>query len=574
MRISVFFLFLLATSNGFSQTPTSGLIAYYPLNGLANDISGNNNNGIIIGGLTTATDRFGNNCGAIKFNGVDGYIEIPTSNSLESPVNAITIATWFKIERNQAYPDAKWLTLLCKGDVSSETNNMPQYRMQLLQNEKINISTISISTAFTKKDLRFLTHSIDFDIWNFCTLTYDGGNVAVYFNGDKIWDTIYSTRFVANKLPLNIGRDVPGKTEFFCGVLDDIRIYNRALSFNEILALYDDKSGSKYEDDLRLTALANIEKNTEPTSCFAKVDFPEPNVIAGCGKTELKLMAGANSGSLFQVGRSSITFLASNSYGHKQTSTFDIIVLDKTPPIIQCSPDIRIKCPTISNFIKVDFPSPTVTDNCPNATLALVSGLPSGSDFPVGENVITYRAIDASGNKAQCSFKVFIEKEIPTVTPITQPVHTLSGSNVPNRLSAHTGFNDSIDYQHVVLPPNTLGCEFTIFVFDDEDEDGDTVSIIFNDEVIVQQEMIHVIDNYSYLNAIKRVIELEPNKKNVIISKAWNVGIHPPNTCEIDIYQGIISNDLISLNKDHLIKKIKLNSKPGLAGGISIECKL
>jgi hypothetical protein len=49
-------------------------------------------------GITFTTDRFGNLGKAMQFNGIDGYIEVPNSASLQFPTNAITIAGWIYID--------------------------------------------------------------------------------------------------------------------------------------------------------------------------------------------------------------------------------------------------------------------------------------------------------------------------------------------------------------------------------------------------------------------------------------------------------------------------------------------
>ena len=730
MKTYLSLLFFCITLTACAQLPSSGLIAYYPLNGEANDASGNNNNGKVLGGVGSAADRFGNHCGAMNFNGVDGYITIPSSASLESPVNAITVAAWFKIEPNPASPESKSLSLICKGDI-------PQYRVQLLQNEKMKFSSLSISSAFTKGDPNFMLHPINFSVWNFCAVTYSGKAVEVYLNGAKIWDTVYTTNFAPNKLPLNIAKDVTGKTQFFSGSLDDIRIYNRALKPSEVQALYNDKTDSRFEEDMRVQTMSNIEKVADANTCSSTVAFSPPIVTTNCGTTELKQINGISSGSQFPVGRSSVTFLASNSYGRRQTSTFDVIVTDKTPPSIICPGDIKVTCPAGSKTAKVKYRSPTYSDNCPNVLLTQLSGPQSGSEVPLGETVIAYKASDPSGNTAECSFKVIVESEAPianewkincpadvvvsnkagkcgadvnytapTITgskdiaveqmsgtisghffPVGSTINTFKASNksgdkqcsftvkvidnenptleiprdtvivigiaeagikfkyaqptggdnchikevrlvdglpsgsffkmgttkityhaeddagnsilrsfyvtikplgvappqpakvfmtstsTPTKLPTSTGFSDTIDYQHVVPLPESKGCKFTMFVFDDEDEDGDTVSLIFNDRVIVNQQMIHVITPYSYSQAIKVVVDLDPNKKNVLISKAWNVGAHPPNTCEVDIYEGEVTSNMIVANKDKLVKKLKLNARPGVAAGITLQCQ-
>lgn len=90
-----FFLgMLLFISVANAQIPTSGLVAYYPFNGNANDSSGNGNNGTNHG-ATLATDRFGNSNSAYSFDGVSSYIDCGNGTSLKV-ANDITVAAWIK----------------------------------------------------------------------------------------------------------------------------------------------------------------------------------------------------------------------------------------------------------------------------------------------------------------------------------------------------------------------------------------------------------------------------------------------------------------------------------------------
>ncbi|HEY4205695.1 MAG TPA: hypothetical protein VGM31_02740, partial [Puia sp.] len=59
------------------QDITTGLIAYYPFNGNADDATGNGNNGSLVNGPTLTTDKMGNPNSAYYFDGVDDYIKIP-----------------------------------------------------------------------------------------------------------------------------------------------------------------------------------------------------------------------------------------------------------------------------------------------------------------------------------------------------------------------------------------------------------------------------------------------------------------------------------------------------------------
>src|SRR5215475_7065552 len=86
----LFFSFFAIGQVNLSQ----GLLAYYPFNGNANDASGNNNHGTPMNGVQLTTDRFGNANSAYLFDGVDDYITIPNSASL-NPTNAMSVALYF-----------------------------------------------------------------------------------------------------------------------------------------------------------------------------------------------------------------------------------------------------------------------------------------------------------------------------------------------------------------------------------------------------------------------------------------------------------------------------------------------
>lgn len=79
-----------------SYVPTNGLVGYWPLNGNANDESGNGNNGIVNGASLT-TDRFGNNDSAYNFDGINDYIQI---NNIVGNfgLSDFTISIWYNTQ--------------------------------------------------------------------------------------------------------------------------------------------------------------------------------------------------------------------------------------------------------------------------------------------------------------------------------------------------------------------------------------------------------------------------------------------------------------------------------------------
>ncbi len=80
------------TTSPISNQLKNGLVAFYPFNGNANDASGNNKNGSIVGGVSNTTDRFGSPNAAFLFNGSNGRIDVPSMDNL--PYKPITYSAW------------------------------------------------------------------------------------------------------------------------------------------------------------------------------------------------------------------------------------------------------------------------------------------------------------------------------------------------------------------------------------------------------------------------------------------------------------------------------------------------
>lgn len=397
--------FCLGKKYGFAQT----LIAHYPFDNNVKDVSGNKNNGVIIGDIKPAIDRFGDYCGALSFSGQNSYIEVPNSKSLSSIDNKISVSCWVKLESNHLQPTDKWLTLICKGEDVIETNNNPQYRIQIFQSDKQ--STVSINTEFTEYDFDFNNHNLDYGKWYFYTLVYDGSMVKMYLNANKVWEFGYSGVFNVNNMPLNIGRDVPGSLEFFYGSLDDLRIYNGVLKESDIVKLYNYKPNSVPEEPFILKCPDNISLNTVGDNCSTIVNYNEPELKINCGDVSMKLIKGLPSGSVFPVGITSITYKIESTVGRKKTCSFNVYVKDNVSPKIKCPADISLYTDANIDYVKYDYDLPFVSDECGIDSLKLVSGIQSGGNFPVGNTQNRFIVFDKNGNTSECSFNVKVQKK-------------------------------------------------------------------------------------------------------------------------------------------------------------------
>ena len=206
-----------------SQVPTNGLVAYYPFNGNANDESGNSNNGSIYG-VTSTTDRFGNQNSAYLFDGDNDYIEINHSSSLNI-TQSITISYWVKMETSGPYYFPYHIIEKhgCWG--SGQRDN------------DINWGVMTDNGDFFTWALSF-----DFNQWYNLTMKYDGLNVSIYVNGQLYDSEPASGSIKTNTNKVYISRYDQGGNYYFDGTLDDFRIYNRALSESEIQQLYNESN--------------------------------------------------------------------------------------------------------------------------------------------------------------------------------------------------------------------------------------------------------------------------------------------------------------------------------------------
>ena len=201
---------------------------------VAKDESKQRNNGTLLGGVAVTEDRFGNECAALRFNGSDGYIVVPDSRSLRGITEEFTATAWLKLERRGKFASMQWITLICKSEDRIENAQSPQYRVQAT-NVTLSMNTYKDNTLKRK-------HNFGYDVWFHYAMSFDGAYVREYVNGQLISKHPYRPTIQVNRSDLNIGRDMPGQVEFFPGVMDDLRIYNRALTDRELQTVYKDDS--------------------------------------------------------------------------------------------------------------------------------------------------------------------------------------------------------------------------------------------------------------------------------------------------------------------------------------------
>lgn len=221
-----------------STTPSfnaKGPIAHWTFdNCRASDVTGNGQDGKINGSPQCVDGKVSK---AFKFDGVDDFLQISNLTEINKLSTAFTITGWFKAQSFKYSDGTAWLNILTKGNTSdTKTAFAVTYASQG--------SNLVPHIRFTGKtgDLYFqnLTGNAGVENkWVFFAWTWERGILNVYRDGKFVVTT--NTEFTELKqdnLPLEIGRDAPVATEFLNGIVDDIRIYNYALTSQEIASLF------------------------------------------------------------------------------------------------------------------------------------------------------------------------------------------------------------------------------------------------------------------------------------------------------------------------------------------------
>jgi hypothetical protein len=237
-----------------SSVADDGLLAYYPFSGNANDESGNGLHGTVYGASLTE-DRVGNPDSAYLFDGVDDYVDCGNDPSLNI-VGAITVAAWVKtasdkydneiVAKGGSCSDGGYKLVTIYGHLQgSFSNHDAKPYHEIFSDQTINdgnwhhvafvVKGLKTSNTYTYLYIDGEKAPIQYRRINY---TYMGGGWSDV--GEGPFDT--STWDISTSSRLGIGYSKNAVCPyFFEGIIDEIRIYNRALSAEEIKAHYERK---------------------------------------------------------------------------------------------------------------------------------------------------------------------------------------------------------------------------------------------------------------------------------------------------------------------------------------------
>ena len=499
----------------YSTLPLNGLIGYWPFNGNANDESGNGNHGTVSDAILS-TDRFGSNNSSYAFDGSTSKIYF-SLNSIGNVIPAgseITTSLWVK-------------TSDLNGPLLSMRPEIPEahlYNFMLGTLRDIEVSPgdygIFIRDINNSERSQFGSNVVD-NNWQMLTIVSESnGNVNLYKNGNleasvsgNNGELNFSPNFMtfgAEEYWIVDSQNGCGscntiEEQYLNGQLDDIAIWNRALTAEEINNIYlnnsdtitwtnnstglSDDCGATGIETVIFTATDACGNETETIATFTIADNTDPTIdlvasdsTVECDGTSDPNEAFANwlinnggaiasdgcsgltwtndfttlSDDCGNTGSALVTFTATDECGLFSTTSATFIIEDTTAPVIECPSNITIVCDSI-----VNFEGAIAIEECGSVVVSQTGGLVSGSQFPIGESVIEFTAQDQCGNFSTCVFTIEVIDDDELPEAVCQNITVLLNSSGNASITAdniNNGSNDNCGVDTLEIDMNTFDC--------------------------------------------------------------------------------------------------------------------
>lgn|GEM_PF-294585 len=203
------------------------LVGWWPMDGNANDASGNDNNGEVNSASLTY-DRFGRANRAYSFDGVNDYIAIDGLANQLATGDDFTLVAWFK---TSSVPSDMHRNMIFSAHNSSSYGNVFRTGTGTTGGifSSVDIDDNQNGSGYNDGNWHMLSLSIGGD--GTTTVSVDGNAISGFNNDQAPWNT-------ASYFSIGQEYDAAGPGDFFSGALDDVRVYDRVLTSQDIQQLY------------------------------------------------------------------------------------------------------------------------------------------------------------------------------------------------------------------------------------------------------------------------------------------------------------------------------------------------
>lgn len=208
-----------------SSSLSEGLVAYYPFNGNADDESGNGNNATV-NGASLAEDRFGFSDRAYRFDGIND--DIVSTASVSS--SKLTVSAWILIEEYH-----------CWGGIVDAFQEKWEFVIDCEESNKLEFAKWHGDGSWEDYVDSLI---LSLNEWYHVVLVINELVGTFYVNSVKSSSFSLDSIVSVEPATLIIGHSRSGSSQYFEGLIDDVRLYDRALSDSEIQKLYNEQPGN------------------------------------------------------------------------------------------------------------------------------------------------------------------------------------------------------------------------------------------------------------------------------------------------------------------------------------------
>lgn len=410
-----------------NYTPANGLVGWFPFTGNSNDLSTIGNNGIV-SGASLVNDRLGNTNSAYSFNGSTDYITIPHNAAYNN--QQYSISFWFKF----SIPSTSG---------SGGFNVNPSLMSKLAANTNVNYdnwvfyegqgqigfgsgqggaSGVGGTPSSGQNDGQ----------WRHIIVSIGSDSIRTYLNGQKISANPKGVNLTFNSQPINIGRSVATYWKAYQGSIDDIGIWNRVLTQQEVTALYNSCANTT----------ATITPNGNTTFCQG-------------GSVVLQSSSG-------------------NSYSWSNGATSQSITVTQGNTYTVTVADANNCTATASSVVTVN-PNPTVTFTLPTITNVgaapfTMNGNPSGGSYAgagvngnifnpanagLGLKQVNYTFTNGNGCSGSVSSTTLVYDSTGVVCTSYDTITTTINDTVTTYLSVNDTLKINVNLTGIAPPNNT-----------------------------------------------------------------------------------------------------------------------
>lgn len=253
-----------AAASGEAVVTVGRLVLDLGLDAGAADASPFGNDGEVLGPVA-APGRTGVPGTALRFDGADDLVRVPDHPTLDM-AEAVTVSVWARPDDG---PDRERF-IVSHGSWQNrwKLSLTPEGRPRWTVRTEAGVVDLDAPAAAVPEAFVHLA------------ATYDGAELALYVDGDRVATAPHTGRMPSAGLPLLLGQMLPGQADYnFAGVLDDVRLYNRALTATEVEALSRGETAGEGGGRVAPFALGPPRPNPTAAATAVRLTVPEAGVV-------------------------------------------------------------------------------------------------------------------------------------------------------------------------------------------------------------------------------------------------------------------------------------------------------